>query len=455
MPYSFITFLQARQMLAQRLYDAGMQYQPDDELGVWIVEALRTFNALANFTRDDFVFETVAKQTWYDITSDPMRAFNIKDEYWLIEILFHLLEPLNAPGKEVYPLTWAGSSQFTLSDVLNALQQSIQRTLADTGCTLYVSRVPAMPGRTFLNDSVLGLNRVCWMPGELTGYRLNCLLPSDLWATQSFAANFPERPPGTPKIYRRSTEPPISFDTYPEPAVVGEYEVLTVNAGATISLDGPSIMPIPDDWYWVTKYMALAQLFARESLAKDALRQDYCEKRWKQGVAFMQSAAAVMGARVNNVPASVDAIRNGDFYEANWQGKPQGKPRRVYYAGLNLFGLSPTPDDVYAVTVTTVRNMFDDLANFTDATFLQIGRDDIDPVLGLAQHIAMLKLGGAEFTATFPLLANFLRHCALYNSKLKAMSPWIEWLNRTQEEIRVNPLYNEPTPVTIDQQQGG
>jgi hypothetical protein len=94
---------------------------------------------------------------------------------------------------------------------------------------------------------------------------------------------------------------------------------------------------------------------------------------------------------------------------------------------------------------------------YDDDDFLQIGRDDYFPVLDLAQHIGMLKVGGAEFSITFPLLANFLRHCGLYNSKLNAMSLWREWMdNRPQEEmLKVNPIFSPSADPTTAEKQGG
>jgi hypothetical protein len=80
-----------------------------------------------------------------------------------------------------------------------------------------------------------------------------------------------------------------------------------------------------------------------------------------------------------------------------------------------------------------------------DVDFLQIGRDDVSPVLDEAQHIAMIKAGGQEFAQTYALHTNFLRHCLLYNSKLKALSHWLHFIDeRAQEEIRVNPVFDKP-----------
>ena len=70
MPYTFLTFGQAKTRLAQRLYDASKKFFADAELGVYIKEALQTFNALANFNRAEFVFPSQQNVSWYDLTDE-------------------------------------------------------------------------------------------------------------------------------------------------------------------------------------------------------------------------------------------------------------------------------------------------------------------------------------------------------------------------------------------------
>jgi hypothetical protein len=459
MPYTFIKLREARMALAERLYEGRksmpepMQFQNHRELDTYIREALQTFNAVANFYREEFIFMTEPGEPWYDITTKfgSLRPLTTTDFQILNQIEYHLLEPLS----EEYPLEWDGSLQFNLENILGSIQTGRDKTLSETGCTVNQSIIPAPPQRIFLDDSVMDIRRLCWLPNKSQKtYTPNVVLPSDLWATQSFQAGFPQREFGTPLIYRRTSEPPVSFDVDITPAVNGQYDLLTTNNAGRLVIEHPAILPIPNDWCWVAKYAALSQLFGRESLAKDQLREDYCDKRWKQGTSMMQTAPAILAARINNVPVIVDSMSNGDFYFANWQGKKHGRPRYIFYSGLNMIALAPIPDAVYSVTVPVVRNM---PLPYDDDDFLQIGRDDYFPVLDLAQHIGMLKVGGAEFSITFPLLANFLRHCGLYNSKLNAMSLWREWMdNRPQEEmLKVNPIFSPSADPTTAEKQGG
>lgn len=448
MPYSFINFLQAKQAIAQRLYDSSEQFFADSECGAYIQEALQAFNAFSNFYRQEFVFDTAAATTWYDLTNttslpNTLRPMTMTDQNLVSLIEYHLLEPQTSS----YPLTWTGSKQFQITDLLNAIQQLRDQVLSESGCTVTQTLVNAGAGRIFLNDTALDLRRVCWLPVSNLSFSANCLLPSDIWATQSYEAGFPQLSNGTPQLYRRSTEPPLSFDVDIQPAVNGKYDVLTVNAGATLSTAQATTLPLPNDWSWVAKYGALAQLLARESVSSDRLRAQYAAARYKHGIAAMRAAPALLAARINDVPVIIEALSSGDFYDANWQAKTPAQPQSIYYAGLNMLGFSPIPNGIYGVTASVVSNMTLPARN---ADFLQIGRDDVNAVLDYAQHIAMFKCGGEEFTKTFPLFQNFLRHCSLYNSKLKAQSPWLEFIDgRAWENQKLNPTFSKPDPAQV------
>ena len=449
MAYSFITFAQAKTQLAQRLTDLTKQQWTDTELGLYIIDALQSFNALANFYREEFVFNSQANVTWYDITNTAqapatLRPMSYTDQQIVNYIQYHFLEPQTS----TYPLTWTGSLQFSVSDLLNAIQQTRDEILSESVCTVTEALIAANAGRTFLNQAALGLRRVVWIPTTGFGYTPNMLIPSDLWSQQSFEAGFPQLAPGIPLSYRQSSEPPLSFDVDVQPAVPGNYDVLTINAGSDLSDVSSSVLPIPNDWCWVNKWGAIAQLLSRDSVASDPFRAKYAQVRYQEGIGAMRTTPALLGARINDVPVVITPLTEADFYVANWQGLTPGTPTDLYYAGLNLVALSPQPTTTaFAVTANVVRNM---VLPSVDADFLQIGRDDVGAILDESFHLAMFKSGGAEFALTFPSHGNFLRRCALYNSKLSALSQYLEFLDGMgQSDERIHPTFQGADPATV------
>lgn len=438
MAYAFITYAQACSALAAQLYNSGQTFFANAELKTYLLEALQTFNALANFYRREFTFPTRSGVTWYDLTDatnlpNTLRPLSTPDTSILNAIEYHILEPQTV----TYPLAWTGSRQFTLSDILDAIEHARDGILSDAGCTISQSLVAATPGRIFLPDTAIDVRRVTWIPVSGFGFTANTLMPSDAWADQSFTAGFPQASPGYPSTYRRSTEPPLSFDVDIQPAIPGQYDVLTTNAGVGLDVSAPATLTIPTDWCWAAKWAALQQLMGMDSAAADPFRAAYCDARVDQAVADMKMAPALLAARINDVPVVVESVTNGDFYSANWQARAPGTPTELYYAGMNMIGLAPIPNGVYSVTASVVANM---ILPFNGGDYIQVGREDIGVILDYAQHLALFKCGGAEFAQTMPLLKRFMAHCATYNAKLRAVSSYLEFLDgRSRDDARVHP----------------
>src|SRR2546430_16738239 len=119
--YTYITYAQARQQLANRLYDSTKQFWSDSELKSLLTEALRTWNALTSFWRGDFTFPTQQGVTWYDLTDSPnlpntLRPLTVTDAALYRDIQFALLEP----SVGVNPWT-GGSTQLTAPAPVEAL----------------------------------------------------------------------------------------------------------------------------------------------------------------------------------------------------------------------------------------------------------------------------------------------------------------------------------------------
>lgn len=130
-PYSYVTLGQAAQELANRLYDSGMVFWSQAELTAYITEALRTWNALTAYWRDDFTFQSLPGATWYDLHNttvmpNTLVPLTVTDANLYTVMEYHLLEPAPATNP-INP--WTGSQQFTADDFLNAVQRRRDETL--------------------------------------------------------------------------------------------------------------------------------------------------------------------------------------------------------------------------------------------------------------------------------------------------------------------------------------
>src|ERR1700686_2798245 len=107
--YAWITFLQARQALAARLAilwsaDPSSNFWTDTELGLYLIDALRTWNALTEQWNADFVFSAGATDRWFDLStlSGSPRLPTLTDSYLYTQMEYMLLEPPSGG-------TWTGT----------------------------------------------------------------------------------------------------------------------------------------------------------------------------------------------------------------------------------------------------------------------------------------------------------------------------------------------------------
>lgn len=431
-PYSYATFGDALGALGSRLYDPGAQQWTATEMIGYIVESLRTWNALSGFWRSEMVFPLALNVWWYDLKTLSSSNIPYTVTQWDIikQIENHLLEPPT-------PDSWSGSSQFNLYDISIALQRRQDDTLGTTGC-IYTRSTPSadITTRTVLPDTAIDIRRVAWIPSAGFGYSNKVLKQSDMYAARAFNPYYTTVAEGPPSTWLQNTEPPLSFDVDQIPPVPGTYDVLTINSGSPWVIGTNALLSIPDDWSWVIKWGALSDLLSRESNAKDTLRAEYSRKRYVEGLALLESMPTVLALRLNNIPMAVDPLKSGDDYNPRWQAAASGAPRSAYAAGNLLAFTAPDSGTAYSATVSTVSNAP------IGGSFIQVARDDFDAIIDYAQHLAMFKSGGAEFAATIPLYQNFQRKAAQYNSKLKEMGFFsMEQLDLSQNEEQQRPRY--------------
>jgi hypothetical protein len=416
------------------------------EKRIYVAEALRMWNSLTGFWRGEFNFNGQNGVTWYDLNTLPntLRPLTLHDTDIWTRVQYHLLEA--TPPTVLNP--WTGvSAQFTADDLLNALMRRRDEVLSATECTLTRRLLPAVAGRIQLPQSVLSVRRMAYLPMSTTGQLPSVMMAEDSWAEEAFNFNYLQSPPGTPFTYMMTTQPPLSFDVDVPPAYGGSYEMLTVESGAQLLAAGGGQLLVPDDFAWVLKWGVLSDLFGRESLSQDTLRADHAEKLYRLGIAVLADVPSLMFMRIGNVPVLVDSVRSADLYQTTWQTRSLGTPTDALIAGQNMVALTPAPDSgAYSITATVVTNA---PIPASDADYIQAGPDEIDVLLDVCVHIAMLKCGGAEFISTLPLLHRFMEAAARYNSKMNEIAEFRSlMMGLAQREAVLNPPKGSDSTVT-------
>lgn len=414
--YTHTTLGQAQSQLAARLQDGGGDFWSGTELNAYIVEALRTWNALTGFYRQRVAFSSNVYSagtynSFYDlpgVTGLTPFSYTVIDTQIVQVIQWQLIEP--AAGT-----SWTGTDQFTYAQVSAALQNALNRFLQDTGVTVswYMQSISPPPiGRVPLLDSTVDVRRVAFVDVNGVYY--------PLWRTDDFALDsfYPgwTQTPGIPRAYSTAALPPIELQLAPPPLSSGLLEVVSVSTSTPLDPAVGVHLNIPDDFTWGVKWGALSTLLSTDGQSRDPVRAAYCEQRYQHAVAAARLSPSLLRARVNDIPISTGSTFDADAFLNGWQNSP-GRPRMAAMAGRNVLCLAPVPDQLYGISLDMVTNIPVPLGN---GDYLQVGREDIGVILDYAQHLACFKMAGAEFDGTMKLLSNFLTEAMVRNGRLKA-----------------------------------
>jgi hypothetical protein len=417
MPFSYLTFAAARTLLAARLQDPNLVYwnQPS-ELYNCLIESVRLFQVLTGAYKQKIAFATQQNISYYDLptlavgTNLASIAYTVTDVEVANNVLAALLEPPLVAG-------WVGTGQFTFAQLQGALQHRLNRFLGDTGCRVaqqYIAGPPPPVEITTLPDGTLDVRRAAWVPvGSASAYPLGRL---DEWAEQAYTPDAVQNP-AQPENYSVFGVGPAQLRLVPPPLNIGQVDCLLVRAGPMVNLNpaAPVVLQVPDDLSPALKWGVLADLLGTDGPSRDYARAQYCEQRYSEFVQLAAIYPSVLLADIGNITCGLGSVFDMDFYTPDWQ-QATGAPSFVGMCGRNLACIGQTPDlGPYGIGLWMC-------ANAPITGFMQVGRDQIDPVLDYAQHIASFKMGGAEFDGTARLYQNLIACAKAQNGRLEAVS---------------------------------
>jgi len=453
------TLTDAIALLALRLQDSTLVHWTGAELTRYLLEAVRTWNAFTATSKDQGSFATVANAPFYDLPTvlPALRGYTLKDRDLITDIQYALMEPAS-------PTAWTGTLQFGLSDLVTALEHRRDRFLFETG--MVVNRFTALflsppgSGRIPIDPSIMAIRRLAYQ-NTLTGdtYPLS---RDDEWSLQAFLRTWPSQTtvPATldPQVFSVGVTPPLFLQVAPPLSSPGVLDFLVisrqgVNGQSTACLDpnnGTGIyLGVPDDWAWVVKWGALAEILSIQGVSYDPQRAGYCEARWRQGLAMARQASTVLDARIDGQPIQLDGVANFDQFARSWQ-RTRGTPTQAALAGNNLVALTPIPVNTsHTVLVDLVRNAPVPAAG---GDCLGPEGQHLDAVLDYAQHLALFKEGPDQLKISFDLLGRFFRQAGISTGV-----DWAESLNlpalgnQTRLDERTNPrIIGNPSQADAD-----
>ncbi len=412
-----VTYSQMVTDLALRLADTNLIFWTKAELQLYLLEALRTWNALTEIWITALSFTSGATPVWYDIStlagSPRLRTVQDTDLYTVMQ--YHLLEPASGG-------TWTGTSQFTITDLQGALQRRRDEVIQLTACNV-AQLAPAYSGgiRTNLPNTLLEVVRARFVPS--TGSPIT-LTRED---TQAFDHFNPGHLQSTalPTSFSLIAEPPLSLDLDTAPTSAAVFDLIGVQSGPTFNPPNGTLLGVPNDWSWVAKWGALADLLSRESEATDRLRADYCFKRYMDGIKIMQASNWLVSATIAGVPCDTPSISEMDAFANEWENDSSVWPV-VVTAGIDF--VAPAPSGTSANVVLNI------IGNAPlpslDGDCVSVLRDHYDAILDYAQVLACFKMGGVEFSATQELEKKFFLAAQDQNKRLRSLGLYSDVLHQ-------------------------
>ncbi len=439
--YATTTLAQALVDLSQRLMDPSFVRWTEDELTIYLQQAIRTWNALTAEYRESASFQTTLAEPFYDLpTILPTlreQTYSLQDA--VDQVCHHLLEPVPVLG------VWDGTLQYNLPQVIRAIAAARDEFLMETGAVLTRSLVAVSPfpsdGQVDLDEIVINIRRVSWNTAD--GIKI-VLRRDDQWGTTNYARRTWVTPSSTaPKAYSVGETPPLVVQLAPISTQTGDLDLITIDRGVDADYTvADQSLGVPNDWAWVVIFGALSELMSKDGIAFDPHRAAYCEARWQHGIDQAKAAAVVLAARVQGSPVELGSISDADAYDPGWQ-MVTANVRRVLQDGHTLIAAWPPPGvptggGNYTIDLDVVRNAPVPTA---DGDFIQLGPEVLDAVLDYAQHLALFKEGIAQIQQSETLLTRFMGMAGTEVAMQWASQPNRDaLLDQTTQDPRVVPL---------------
>lgn len=140
-----------------------------------------------------------------------------------------------------------------------------------------------------------------------------------------------------------------------------------------------------------------------------------------------------MRVAFNGIPLTPSTIADLDAGRKSWESETTASggdvpttPTLWGIGGLNLISIWPA--DAVGGNSLTIDGVAATPQFVNDASFADIGTEELNAILDYCQHIATFKEGGAEFEATIPLMQSFLKNAGIRNSMLMTSAKFRGWM---------------------------
>jgi len=448
--YTHTTFAQAKQRLAQLLGDSGKVFWVDHELGLYIIEALRWWGLTTQYFRETCTFDAVAGQAIYSLptvvensSAELVQSFTVTDRDILTDMTYALMEPRIV----VWSGGWLGTEMFSLAELTDYVAKGRDDMLRDSGAVLTERTYGVVLGqqRVDLVEKTSNVVRVAVQEVGAAG-------PLPVWAMDNYqlqGSTSPLPTVGRPKAFAQNYSPWLSLDLFPSAQVPTDVRAYAVESGTVLEPTAfATILPLPDDASWIIKYRALEDALSGDGLARAAGLSEYCAQRVRDGLESLALYQSLLWSAPIGRRMTISPLSQLDLQRPAWQ-QVSGSPRSLHPLSWNLFAVNPVPDSIYTVQLELVRKA---PIPAVDGDYLQVGQEWIGAIYDYAQHIALFKSQGQEFSTTLATYQTAQAAAMECLAQQAAKAPNLPLQMRQAIADRVARPYTDQNTLTITQQ---
>ncbi|HEY3620721.1 MAG TPA: hypothetical protein VGK96_28290 [Candidatus Sulfotelmatobacter sp.] len=433
--YSYVSFAQLQASLLQRLQDINGVFTSTDEAQLYLIEALRVLNAQTATWVAPYQLDFNSGDTWKTLTTAPSpRVRTVTDTEIYTQMEYMLLEKTTGS-------TWTGTSQFNITNLSEALQYRRDELLQYSGANVQQGTALASPivgVTTQLPETTIDLRRVRWIPQNPPSVETPYALAKEDRLSANAYGNSLLATVGPPESWMITANTPIFFDCSSTPNSPGTWDLITLQSGVPFDPPTANLVGLPDDWCWAAMYGALADCLANAPEATDDPRAKYCLMRYQKALKGMVLLPWILWSEILGLPVDTVSVDEMDAYAQNWENTWRIADPQLVTGGMDLvatapfvgfgigFGAEPggfgtggfggSPPATVSTILTLVGN-----APVDPSIDVQLSPDGVEAILCYAQHLAMFKMGGAEFLATLPLYQQFEEYCLMERKRKVAL----------------------------------
>ena len=417
MAYTHTTYQSAVDQVSRMLGDSTKTFWTNAELLLNLHEALRTFGILTQYWVGRASFTIPANTDYIDLFTNANTAsllgYTLTAADIVTDMEYATIEPPT-------PAAWSGTEMYTLQDFTEAVQRSRNQFLFDTGSVLTQGSLAVFAdptGRESLPESVIMIRRAVWRSGEGIYSVLN---RSDEYSAAGLSSGWQQDATDTPTAYSIMNVTPSEIQLLPPASTDGTVLYDYVAIPADIAANNSTLLNIPDSYGWIVKWLALASLLTKTGPGYDPPRATYALTRYAQAIEVIKRTGWLRYAFMDQIPLRIIGLQELDKTVPSWQSHT-GTPTIVGTL-MNLIALSPLTDETHTLTLDVVQNA---PVSTNLAAFVQVSQDLLEPILRYTRHLALFKIGGAEFESSIPDASQFYTEALSRVGIVNAASPML------------------------------